>query len=51
MARGMLFFALILVLFSFVMAIGGFGGANMVLYFLIGGVLLSILAQLIPFPP
>lgn len=51
MARTLLFIALFLVIFSFVMMIGGFGAGNMALYFLMGGVLLSILAQLIPFPP
>lgn len=50
MARVLLFLALGLVFFALIMTIGGFGAANMALYFLMGGVLLSIIAQLIPFP-
>lgn len=51
MGRVLLFIALFLVVFAFVMTVGGFGAGSMALYFLMAALLLSILAQLIPFPP
>lgn len=51
MARGLLILALILVIFAFIMTVGGFGAGSMALYFVMGALLAVILAQLIPFPP
>lgn len=51
MGRVLLFIALFLVVFAFVMIVGGIGAANIALYFLMAALFISILAQLIPFPP